>query len=136
MFFSVKKLLSLFIFFLVHKSKRTKESTMRETRDIDTPELPFKKPKLIEKLEKLGFDQREAMDGQEMKDRINEVAYNLAETYQKKIGKNDFDGCLLVVNSALSEMAHSMGGKFGALMAGMSDKAAENACKAIFYQQD
>jgi hypothetical protein len=109
---------------------------MKGTGDIDTPELPFKKPKMIEKLEKLGFDQREAMDGQEMKDRINEVAYILADTYQKKVGENDSEGCLLVIHSALSEMAHSLGGKFGALMAGMSEQAAQNACKKIFYKED
>lgn len=109
---------------------------MKETRDVDTPELPFKKTKLVEKLEQLGFDQREAMDGQEMKDRINEVAYNLAETYQKRVSKGDVEGCLLVVNSALSELAHSLGGKFGALMAGMSDRAAQNACKSLFTQED
>jgi len=39
--------------------------------EIDVPKLPFKKPIQIEELEKMEFHQREAMDQQEIKERLD-----------------------------------------------------------------
>lgn len=104
--------------------------------DIDTPELPFKKPRQLEELEKMGMDQREAMDPQEKKDRVRDTAYSLALSYQKySKNKGDYDGCVAIVHSALSTMGNSIDGKLGALMVGMSDEASQEMCR-ILYPND
>lgn len=99
--------------------------------DLDTPNLPFKKPQQLEKLEKMSPEERNSMDPYAMEQSIQEVANVIAKTYQtKKIG--DFEGCLSLIQSALSEMGNSLGGSFGAVMVGRRILAAEEACRVTF----
>lgn len=106
---------------------------MSEKSEIDVPSLPFKKPVELEKLERMGFDQREAMDFVEMKQRIHGIAHNLAEAYKKNKGKSP-ESCLAITQSALSELGSSLGGKFGTKMVAMSEDAALKACEEVFEE--
>lgn len=103
--------------------------------DLDTPNLYFKKPTQITEIESLSFAQREAMDQEEVKERVQAAANSLAEGY-KQNGNGDFEGCVLIVNTALSETGGSLGGKMGATMVGISQKAAERACQQHFPEID
>lgn len=99
--------------------------------DLDIPNLPFKKPDKIEKLEKLTFEQREAMDNEEVKERISQVAYSLAKASMDHNGK-DFEACVDMVSQALTELGGSLGGHFGASMVARSENAALIACNDLF----
>ena len=99
--------------------------------DLDTPNIPFKKPKLLANLEELAPSQREAMDPVEVKEHIRDVANSLAKAY-KETKKGNYEGCVLIVNSALSETGSSLGGKMGTTMVALSGKAAEHACREFF----
>lgn len=104
--------------------------------DNSNPQLPFKKPRQIEKIEEMTYDQREAMDGQERKDRISEAANVLAKTYQKKVKSADYEGCVLLTDSALKTLGYSLGGSFGANMVGMSKQASIESCKQTFLNEE
>lgn len=103
--------------------------------DIDTPDLPFKKPEVLEKIEQMGLDQRESLDPQEMEAHIDEAAYSLAKAY-KKLEESDYEGCVAVVHSALNEMGGSIDGKMGSLMVGKSEQSAKAACKLAFEEEE
>lgn len=99
--------------------------------ELDVPNLPFKKPKSLSDLERLSSAQREAMDFEEQKERIQFIADSLAKAYAKN--KNgDFEGCVLVITSALSETGGSIDGEMGANMVGLSHQAAETACRLVY----
>lgn len=100
--------------------------------DLDTPNLYFKKPRQITELENLSAQQREAMDPIEIGERVLAAANSLAEGYKKQSPKADFEGCILVVSTALAETGGSLGGKMGATMVGISQKTAEQACRESF----
>lgn len=102
--------------------------------DIDNPELPFKKPSELEEIEKIDSKQREAMDKVEMQNRINGAAVSIAEAYAENNGKDPED-CVAIIHSALTEMGGSLGGKFGAAMVGMAEKAAHFACQKVFPEE-
>jgi len=108
---------------------------MSMNSDLDVPDLPFKKPEALEKLELLQKDQRNAMDPYERESRIQEAAASIAEKYHQK-DKEDFKGCVLLVETALREMGASMGGEFGTHMVGLSLHAAEEACKRVYEIPD
>lgn len=99
--------------------------------EIDVPNLPFKKPVEVEELEEMGYDQREAMDYQEMSERINSIAYILAESCQKQ-GFSSRTECSAIIHSALTELGASFSGRFGAKMVALSESAAKEACKEVF----
>lgn len=108
-----------------------------KNRDIDTPNLPFNKPAQIERLEKMSFDQREAMDKVEVEEHLQDAADSIAIEYRKRGGdSSDYDGCILVLESALSEMGGSFGGKMGAFIVGSSNRAARRACRRVFPSED
>lgn len=101
------------------------------TWEIDVPSVPFKKPKELEHLENLSMSQREAMDPQEKKDSVRAAAIGLAKAYFKSNGRSP-EKCRAIVHSALSELGNAFGGKFGAVMIGLSEKAAEDATSEVF----
>lgn len=104
-----------------------------EREELDVPNLPFKKPVEIERLENLNFSQRESMDPQEMKQRIYGIAHVLAKAYKKNLGPEQGD-CISVIHAALSELGASLSGNFGAKMIGLSQKVAEDATKETFEE--
>lgn len=104
--------------------------------DLDVPNLFFKKPKKLAELEKLSASQREAMDFVEIEERVRNVANSLAEAYQKQNASGDFDGCVSIVETALSETGGFLGGKMGARMVALSQKSAQNACRIYFPEQE
>lgn len=99
--------------------------------DLDVPNLPFPKPRVLSRIEKFGPDQREAMDPVEMKEHTEDAAEALANAYSKHVG-GDYNGCVAVVTQALSETGGSLSGDFGATMVAHSKNAARIACKAVF----
>lgn len=99
--------------------------------DLDVPNLPFKKPIQIEKLELMDKEQREAMDPEEVRRKTEEVAYSLALSFKKRIG-NDKVGCLAMIQKAIEELGYSFGGKMGAAMLGHREQAARQACQDVF----
>lgn len=99
--------------------------------NIDIPDLPFKKPREIERLELIGKDQREAMDPVEMQERIQDVANSLVQAFLKHKGPN-LELCQAVAISALEEIGGSLGGQFGAAMISQKEKAVRNACEDYF----
>lgn len=103
--------------------------------EMDVPRFPFQKPVLLEKLEQLGPDAREAMDGQEVKERIEEIANGLASSYHVAI-EGDYESCCEIVSAALTETGAALGGKFGAVMVGTSDHSARSACRIVFPEND
>lgn len=100
--------------------------------DLDTPNLYFEKPRQLTALENLTVEQREAMDPLELEERVLAAANSLAEGYKKQNPQADFEGCVLIVNTALSETGNCLGGQMGATMVGISQKTAENACRDSF----
>lgn len=103
--------------------------------ELDTPEVPLKKSAALEKLEQMSLDQLNAMDRQEVNERIEEAAFGLARAYHKIKG-SDCDTCIGIVHSALSQTGGALGGKVGAIMVATSVQAAENACRVVFTQED
>lgn len=99
--------------------------------ELDVPNLPFPKPRMLSKIEEFGPDQREAMDPVEMKERTEDAAEALAVSYHKHIG-GDYNGCVGVVTQALTETGACLAGEFGATMIAHSSHAARAACKVIF----
>lgn len=105
--------------------------------NLDVPELPFKKPKMIEELESIDFDQREAMDPQERKDRVRETAYSLAKSYKNHIkDKGSFEGCVAITTEALSSLGNSLSGKLGTQMVGESERVAQDACRIVYPEEE
>lgn len=100
--------------------------------DIDIPSLPFKKPAYLGKLERMSLAQREAMDPYEAEERIEDAGNAIAEMFQKSIPNGDYDGCVGVVASALSEMGSSLGGQFGTKMVAKSETTARHSCRLCF----
>jgi hypothetical protein len=101
--------------------------------ELDVPNLPFKKPMPLERIEKLSFAQREAMDPYEIEERVQEAANSLAIAYREhKAEERDYDSCVVIIFSALTQTGQSLGGKMGATMVGMSDRAARRACHEAF----
>jgi len=102
--------------------------------EIDIPDLPFKKPVEVERILQLGFDQREGMDPVEARERIQEMAVSLADAYVNT--KNaDYEGCVAVIASALSETGAFLGGKFGQTMVAESELSAHQACRLDFPEE-
>jgi hypothetical protein len=50
--------------------------------NLDIPQLPFKKPRQIEDLEQLSPAQRDAMDFQEIEERLDLAADSLVQSYK------------------------------------------------------
>lgn len=103
--------------------------------ELDTPQVPFRKSPQLARLEQLEFHVREAMDRQEVNERIEEAAYGLALAYHKS-PKNDYDTCVALVHQALSETGGALGGKFGEIMVGTSEKVAEKICKIVYNKEE
>lgn len=100
-------------------------------RDLDVPNLPFKKPEELEKIERLEKNQRESMVPYEREHFIQEAANSIANSYQKQ-HEEDSDGCKLLIENALREMGAFLGGDFGTHMVGISSEAAEKATKQAY----
>lgn len=103
--------------------------------ELDTPQVPFKKSPQLARLEELDFHVREGMDRQEINERIEEAAYALALAYHKT-EKNDYDTCVALIQQALSETGAALGGKFGAIMVGTSEKIARKISKIIYNKEE
>lgn len=101
------------------------------TSELDVPNLPFKKPLILEKLEQLGLEQREAMDPYEVQERIQESADGIAVSYREH-GGQDYEGCVVMVSTALAQTGQALGGNMGAIMVGLSHRAARIACRETF----
>lgn len=104
--------------------------------DLDVPNLFFKKPKKLADLEQLSSSEREAMDFVEIEERVRDVANSLAEAYQKQNTNADFDGCVSIVSTAISETGGSLGGKMGARMVALGNQSAQKACRIYFPQEE
>ena len=102
--------------------------------DLDTPNLPFKKPKQLEVLEEMTLDQREAMDPVEVKEHIHGIAASLAENCKKENEKNR-EWCQMIIHKALQQTGAALGGKFGATMVALSDEIAEDSIKEAFGEE-
>lgn len=103
-------------------------------RDLDNPDLPFAKPAQLEELEGLTFSQREAMDKVEIEEHVQDAADSLAVQYKSRGGR-EFDSCVAIVDSAITELGGSLGGKMGAFMVGVGNRAARRACREVFPEE-
>jgi hypothetical protein len=103
--------------------------------ELDTPQVPFEKSLQLARLEQLEFHVREAMDRQEINERIEEAAYGLALAYHKD-KKHDYTTCVAMIQQALSETGAALGGKFGAIMVGTSQKIAEKISKIEYNKEE
>lgn len=103
--------------------------------DLDNPDIPLNKPKVIKQLEAMGKTDRESMPPREMDEKLDEAAEALAKAYQKLPGA-DYDGCLDVVTVALDVTGTALEGKFGTHMLSQGAAAAERACKFLFKEDE
>lgn len=105
--------------------------------ELDVPNIPFKKPIPLERLEKLTYAQREAMDPTEIEERVQEAAEGLAWMYRKSKGdKGDYESCVGIIGSALTQTGQSLGGQMGAVMVGISDRLARRSCREAYPEED
>lgn len=105
----------------------------------DIPDFPAVKPVLLERLEKLPPDTLNAMTGLEIEEHVRDAAEALANSYHDSCKKNrdyGFDECVIYVSGALSQTGSSLNGHLGMVMVGESQKAASDACKQYFPQQE
>lgn len=100
----------------------------------DVPNIPLKKPRALEKLEKQSSEILNAMTPVELDEKIEDVARALAENYAEQMGKDaTYDGCLMVVSEALTQTGASIENrKTGDRMIGTCDAKAKEACKILF----
>lgn len=103
--------------------------------ELDTPQLPLKKSAQLTRLEQLAPHLREAMDFQEIHERIEEAAYGLALSYHKT-KNSDYETGVLLIQQALSETGAALRGKFGEIMVGTSEKIAQKVCKVVFNKEE
>lgn len=97
----------------------------------DTPDLPIRKPKEIEKLESMDTVSLNSMPGMEIDETVDDVAYAVARDYRKSGGK-DIDECINIVSIALSMTGSSLGGKLGTAMVAASNSASIKASHLVF----
>jgi hypothetical protein len=103
--------------------------------ELDVPNLPFPKPIQLERLEKIRREQWNAMDEVEVNEHVQEAADGMAYTY-RKTGGNDYNMCISIIISALTEMGGALGGEAGAFMVGNSTEAAHQACRVAFPEDE
>jgi hypothetical protein len=117
-------------------SKKSRDRTVNKETSMgwhpDVPDLPIKKPKQIETLEKLDPRVREAMMAVEIEERIKEIAHAVAEAYTKSTKNPKYEVCLEIVSVALRVTGSSLGGRLGTAMIASSEHAAKIATDAAF----
>lgn len=102
----------------------------------DIPDLPITKPKIIEELEQADRRVLDSMPGAEIEDKVNSVAYAVAEAYSEKFEKGNYQGCFEFTSIALSVTGAALGGKFGTAMVAASQNAAKSASLIFFPMQN
>lgn len=99
----------------------------------DVPDISAKKPRELEKIEKLPPTVLNAMTPLELDEKISDVADGLAKSYMAAANGNaTVEECIIFVAGALTQTGGAINGKAGAAMVGKSGHAAEIACKQLF----
>lgn len=99
----------------------------------DVPDISAKKPRELEKIEKLPISVLNAMTPLELEEKIRDAADGLAKSYMQAAKERaTVDECIIFVAGALTQTGGAIDGKAGAAMVGKSDHAAETACKQLF----
>lgn len=98
----------------------------------DVPDLPIKKPKVIEKIEKMDPVELNSLPGVEVQELVDEVAHAVAKAYKNEVVNGNIDECEEVISIALSVTGSAIGGQVGLTMIAESDSAAEKASAIVF----
>ena len=97
----------------------------------DVPAFPFKKPRQVEEFEQLSTDQLNSMVGSEVKEKIDDVAFSIAKTYEKQ-QNSSYEGCVSIVSEMLMVTGGAINHKVGQVMVGSGDSVARRICSEIF----
>lgn len=97
----------------------------------DVPDLPIKKPKIIEDLESSALDERESMRSLEIQETIEAVAHKVALAFKEQC-QGGYDECEEVVSMALTLTGSALGGRLGTAMVAASEHAAKSASRIVF----
>lgn len=97
-------------------------------------DIPIKKPKALEKIERLGPKILNAMDPIEVDEVVNDAAVGVAEEYHKELGGN-YEDCVNIVSVALTVTGNSISGQVGSHMIGNANILAQQVCRNIFPEE-
>lgn len=97
----------------------------------DIPDVPIKKPKIIEDLEQTDLTVRESMRSLEIDETIDAVAHAVALAFKKEC-QGSYDECEEVVSIALTVTGSALGGRLGNAMIAASEHAAKSASRTVF----
>lgn len=98
----------------------------------DVPDLPIKKPKIIETLEQMDRSVLDSMPPVEVQEMVDAVASGVAEAYKEQYKKGNYEECVEFASIALSVTGSALGGQMGKAMIASSEHAAKNACSIVF----
>jgi len=101
----------------------------------DVPDLPIRKPKKIEQLEKTDPAILEAMPRVEVDDTVEDIAHAVAVAYKKQVKNCHYEECIEVVSVALKVTGSSLGGQVGKAMIAANEKSAIKACSLVFTKE-
>ena len=95
----------------------------------DVPNIPIKKPKEIEVMDRTSLD---SLPPLAVKEKVDEIAHAVARDYKKQKKHPSFDECLEIISIALKVTGSAIGGRVGTAMIAACDSAALTAAKTAF----
>jgi hypothetical protein len=97
----------------------------------DVPDLPIKKPKIVEDLECSSLSERESMRSLEIEETIEAVAHSVALAFKKQC-QGGYNECEEVVSIALTLTGSALGGRLGTAMVAASEHVAKTTSRIVF----
>lgn len=98
----------------------------------DVPNLPIKKPKRIEAIEKMDPTYRESLPQVEVQELVDDAAEAVAKEYKKEFPNGTHERCIELVSVALTVTGSAIGGQVGNAMIAQADKNAERVATMYF----